>query len=57
MPTPDELKSAEERWRKLRDDGDPGAADAYAEFQRLARSQTEALQTSNYQSLISKLNH
>jgi hypothetical protein len=53
--TPEQLKAAEERWRKLRDAGDPGAADAEKEFQALARAQTEALQGRHYQQMISRM--
>ena len=53
--TPDKLKEAEERWRKLRDAGDPTAAAAEAEFQSLARAQTEDLQAAAHSRLMSQL--
>jgi hypothetical protein len=58
--TPQQLKDAEERWVKLRDaaepEKDPAAiADAEAEFQRLARQQTDQLQRAAHQKLISQL--
>jgi hypothetical protein len=53
--TPDKLKEAEERWKKLRDEGDPAAAEAEAEFQRLARAQTEDLQAAAHSRLMSQL--
>jgi predicted YcjX-like family ATPase len=53
--TPDALKQAEEHWRKLRDSGDPGTAAAEAEFQRLARAQTDELRALHYKSLISRM--
>jgi hypothetical protein len=53
--TADQLREAEDRWKKLRDAGDPGSAEAEKEFQRLARQQTEQVQSSVYQNLISRM--
>lgn len=55
LVTPEQLKQAEDRWKKLRDAHDPEAPAAEREFQRLAREQTESLQTRNYQNLISRM--
>jgi hypothetical protein len=53
--TAEQLKEAEERWKTLRDARDPAAAEAEAEFQRMARSQTEDLQAAAHARLISQM--
>jgi hypothetical protein len=53
--TPKELQAVEERWRTLRDAGDPAAVEAEQEFQRMARAQTEGLQRQAETQMISRM--
>lgn len=53
--TAEQLREAEDRWIQLRDSGDSGAAAAYEEYQRLARTQTQQLQTLAMQNLVSRM--
>jgi hypothetical protein len=53
--TPEQLKQAEERWKRLRDAGDDAAADAENDFQQLAQSYTVGLQRQHEQQMISRM--